>query len=371
MLFGIIAFVGGLKWMERKTTSKKLRLILSGLLGILARLVIGFLVAAPVLFGWSAFHGKGAQVWAVLVTITAVSGTWFWVWTQTEMGPVQETASVALLTAIISVPILDELHTLGLISYSYRATLNLSWQSAFALGAVVGTICGLSYSIVRVLRVVQGFTKLSGIVSTYVRKATTTLCAFGLVYAGLVVVFAGFYAIVYRGVPNSFKYVPKHASLSDFVFYSVMTMSAQGQSPIRPTSTVAQLIVSAEVLVSLVLIVLVLGAVVAHYSQGDGLVASRHRVQCINRSNRTDSHERITNIGGVDNDGSRWKLAEEEAIAAIERNGWEFYVHAGSATIDVIVATRLGRKYLKTKNDGETPNNLLALPECPYSSSKE
>jgi hypothetical protein len=29
------------------------------------------------------------------------------------------------------------------------------------------------------------------------------------------------------------------------------------------------------------------------------------------------------------------------------------------------VATRLGRKYLKTIADADQPNNLLALPECP------
>lgn len=32
----------------------------------------------------------------------------------------------------------------------------------------------------------------------------------------------------------------------------------------------------------------------------------------------------------------------------------------------VIVATsQYGNKYLKTDNDGEQPNNLLILPECP------
>ena len=31
----------------------------------------------------------------------------------------------------------------------------------------------------------------------------------------------------------------------------------------------------------------------------------------------------------------------------------------------VIVALHEGRRYIKTEADGEIPNNLLALPECP------
>jgi len=30
-----------------------------------------------------------------------------------------------------------------------------------------------------------------------------------------------------------------------------------------------------------------------------------------------------------------------------------------------MIATRLDKKYLKTRADGEQPDNLLALPECP------
>jgi hypothetical protein len=34
-------------------------------------------------------------------------------------------------------------------------------------------------------------------------------------------------------------------------------------------------------------------------------------------------------------------------------------------TVEVIVATHNGKKYIKTEADGPHPNNLLALPECP------
>lgn len=89
------------------------------------------------------------------------------------------------------------------------------------------------------------------------------------------------------------------------------------------------------------------------------------RVECINRTNRTDPHERIHNIGGIEN-GTLWKHAESEAIGGMEVGRWTFQVERPAGHIvRVIIATRLGRKYLKTETDGEEPDNLLALPECP------
>lgn len=92
---------------------------------------------------------------------------------------------------------------------------------------------------------------------------------------------------------------------------------------------------------------------------------SRHEVLCINKSNRTNPHERITQIGGRNGDGTAWKLTQEDAIAGIESSKWLFYVSQGGRTVNVLVATsRFGHKYLKTENDGEQPDNLLSLPEC-------
>jgi len=85
---------------------------------------------------------------------------------------------------------------------------------------------------------------------------------------------------------------------------------------------------------------------------------------CINKTNRTNPHERISHIGGVQR-GKRWKLTEAEAIAAIEADKWRFGVCEQGLIALVIVAAHLGRKYLKTEADGITPDNLLALPECP------
>jgi hypothetical protein len=95
-------------------------------------------------------------------------------------------------------------------------------------------------------------------------------------------------------------------------------------------------------------------------------MAESHQILCINKSDRTNPHERITHVGGRNGDGSSWKLPQPDAIAGIESGRWAFYVMQYGRQVNVIVAvSRFGNKYLKTVADGEEPNNLLSLPECP------
>ena len=95
-------------------------------------------------------------------------------------------------------------------------------------------------------------------------------------------------------------------------------------------------------------------------------MVSIHEVKCINKSDRYNPHERILSIGGINPDGSRWKLNEVEAIRAIEEGKYLFYVLQNGRRVDVIIAiSAYGHKYLKTVADGDHPNNLLSLPECP------
>jgi len=89
------------------------------------------------------------------------------------------------------------------------------------------------------------------------------------------------------------------------------------------------------------------------------------QVKCIRKTDRYDPHERIHGIGGTNAGGGQWYLTQPQAIEGIESGKWDFYVYAEDKSVRVVVAIRLGRKYLKTEADGEQPNNLLSLPECP------
>ena len=89
-------------------------------------------------------------------------------------------------------------------------------------------------------------------------------------------------------------------------------------------------------------------------------------VDCINKSDRYNPWERITHIGGVNPDNSRWKITQESAISGIESGTWQFCVQVGLRTVSVIVAqSQNGNKYLKTEADTTEKNNLLSLRECP------
>jgi len=100
-------------------------------------------------------------------------------------------------------------------------------------------------------------------------------------------------------------------------------------------------------------------------NQGEGRMATSHQVGCIKKDDRQDIYSRITHIGGMGGEGVRWSLTLDEAISGIETGKWAFYTHVGGHQRWLLVASRNGRKYLRTQADQDTPDNLLSLPECP------
>jgi hypothetical protein len=91
-------------------------------------------------------------------------------------------------------------------------------------------------------------------------------------------------------------------------------------------------------------------------------VANIGQIKCISRTERMSPHERITHVGGYES----WKMTLNEAIGKIESGEQVFFVQAHRRTVGVIVAVSpSGEKYLKTQPDGDQPDTLLRLPECP------
>ena len=93
-------------------------------------------------------------------------------------------------------------------------------------------------------------------------------------------------------------------------------------------------------------------------------MSTRRLVSCINKQDFHNPHERIINIGGV-YAGKRWKCSQAEAVAYTERGVYSFFVKIEGFTMDVIIATYMGNKYLKTRSDATEKDHLFSLPECP------
>ena len=83
------------------------------------------------------------------------------------------------------------------------------------------------------------------------------------------------------------------------------------------------------------------------------------QVKCVNINDRLIRHERITHIGGD------WgKITETEAISQIKTDQNSYHVKVVNIGTRVIIATYLGKEYLKTEADTTMVDNLLSLPEC-------
>src|SRR5262249_35118094 len=87
------------------------------------------------------------------------------------------------------------------------------------------------------------------------------------------------------------------------------------------------------------------------------------RVTCVIRRRLAGLTRSIVALGGVDAEDEAWQFTEQQVISAIER-GETFYVQQDSKRVNLVVATRFGKKYVKTEADTLLTNNLTKLPSC-------
>lgn len=89
------------------------------------------------------------------------------------------------------------------------------------------------------------------------------------------------------------------------------------------------------------------------------------KVECIVRTERVSPHHRIRAIGGRGRDGETWRLSEEAVIEAIDNERAAFYLEwPVGHRVEIVAAHGLGKRYLKAETDGESPDQLLSLPDC-------
>lgn len=90
---------------------------------------------------------------------------------------------------------------------------------------------------------------------------------------------------------------------------------------------------------------------------------ARYRTTC---TTKLEKHEHIVSLGCYTPDGKSHTFTEAEAIARIESGTDTFYSERPDGHVaEIEVVLIKGEKYLKTKPDGERPNNLDWLPDCP------
>ncbi|WP_299700419.1 DUF3892 domain-containing protein [uncultured Tateyamaria sp.] len=90
-----------------------------------------------------------------------------------------------------------------------------------------------------------------------------------------------------------------------------------------------------------------------------------HQIDCIEKEDRDDPFTAIKFVGGLNADGTRWRISQQDAIQRIKSRQNSFFVKEGTRSVTVIVAkSRSGNEYIKTEADDYEPNNLLSLASC-------
>jgi hypothetical protein len=99
----------------------------------------------------------------------------------------------------------------------------------------------------------------------------------------------------------------------------------------------------------------------------------RRIISRVGRAYSRDPLERVASIAGINADLTRWNLTQPAAIALIEKGTDEFFYHAGTEVVRVVVKTHGGEKYLQSERERTHPDELLTLtgeaPRPVYSSN--
>ena len=89
-----------------------------------------------------------------------------------------------------------------------------------------------------------------------------------------------------------------------------------------------------------------------------------HRITCITKPDRENTHEAISHVGGIDSAGSRFYITREQTYDYI-KTGHSFHVVVDRYDIPVIAYEKNGYgKYIRTKPDSTLKDNLLSLQSC-------
>lgn len=95
-------------------------------------------------------------------------------------------------------------------------------------------------------------------------------------------------------------------------------------------------------------------------------MATPRQILSIEKTDRPEVHDRISQIAGANPDSTPWTMNMPEAISAAESGEFRFYASVWGRAVWVVVATDAGgTKYLKAETDGLQPNNLLTIPARP------
>ncbi len=88
-----------------------------------------------------------------------------------------------------------------------------------------------------------------------------------------------------------------------------------------------------------------------------------HQILCVDRSTQIEPYERIVRIGGINADGSTWRITQDEAVAGMQGRRWRFWAHVGGESVWALVARwPWGQRYLEV--EAVRPLMLLSLPPC-------